>query len=255
MNSLNDFEILPQPDETTCGPTCLQAVYRYFGDDRSLNEVIAETPQLDDGGTLAVLLGCQALQRGYRVKIFTYNLRIFDPSWFSVPDPDAPPPTKPNDVPQEKVPNIDLVAKLEEQRQVKDGVKIQVACRAYARFIKLGGQIRMHDLNKPLIRYYLNQSIPILTGLSSTYLYQCPRERQRDMRPDDIRGTPTGHFVVLCGENRQLKQARVADPFVPNPFTTHHYYDVNFDRLICAILLGVLTYDANLLIIQPPLKN
>ena len=25
-------EILPQPDETTCGPTCLHAVFRYFGE-------------------------------------------------------------------------------------------------------------------------------------------------------------------------------------------------------------------------------
>src|SRR5437762_675447 len=25
-------ETLPQPDETTCGPTCLHAVYRYWGD-------------------------------------------------------------------------------------------------------------------------------------------------------------------------------------------------------------------------------
>ena len=23
---------LPQPDETTCGPTCLHAVYRYWGE-------------------------------------------------------------------------------------------------------------------------------------------------------------------------------------------------------------------------------
>jgi hypothetical protein len=26
----------------------------------------------------------------------------------------------------------------------------------------------------------------------------------------------------------------------------------NLDRLICAILIGVLTYDANLLILEPP---
>ncbi len=23
--------MLPQPDETTCGPTCLHAIYRYWG--------------------------------------------------------------------------------------------------------------------------------------------------------------------------------------------------------------------------------
>jgi hypothetical protein len=252
MKPLSEFEILPQPNETTCGPTCLHAVYRFFGDERPLEEVIAETPELDDGGgTLAVLLGSQALARGYRVKIYTYNLRIFDPSWFHprsqagiAPEPDW---QGPND----RVPCVDLIAKLHEQIQSKDGIKLQLACRAYAHFIEQGGEVLMHDLNKPMIRDFLERSLPILTGLSATYLYMSPRERQRDMKPDDIRGTPTGHFVVLCGETRQQKLVRVADPYVPNPFAKDRYYEVNFDRVIGAILLGVLTYDANLLIIKP----
>ena len=27
-----DLDILAQPDDETCGPTCLHAVYRYFGE-------------------------------------------------------------------------------------------------------------------------------------------------------------------------------------------------------------------------------
>jgi len=34
-------ETLPQPDETTCGPTCLHAVYRYWGDQEPLETIIA----------------------------------------------------------------------------------------------------------------------------------------------------------------------------------------------------------------------
>jgi hypothetical protein len=34
-------QTLPQPDETTCGPTCLHAVYRYWGDTESLDTIIA----------------------------------------------------------------------------------------------------------------------------------------------------------------------------------------------------------------------
>jgi hypothetical protein len=154
--------------------------------------------------------------------------------------------------PQERFPQVDLVDKLKRQIQVKEGRKLQLACRAYAKFISAGGEIRMHDLNKALLRHFLAQELPILTGLSSTYLYLAARERQRDMKPDDLRGTPTGHFVVLCGEKPPPKKlVRVADPYLPNPFAKDHYYDVSFDRLICAILLGVLTYDANLLIIYP----
>ncbi len=253
MKTLADLVILPQPDETTCGPTCLQAVFRYYGESLALDQVIRDTPSLENGGTLAVLLGTLALERGYRVKIYTYNLRVFDPSWFTADRRKSERATgHDSPAPLERYPQVDLVDKLEQQIRVKEGQKLQMACRAYANFIAAGGEIRMHDLNKALLRHFLTRNIPILTGLSSTYLYQSPRERQRDMKPDDLRGTPTGHFVVLCGEQPQPKKlVRVADPYLPNPFTHDHYYDVSFDRLICAILLGVLTYDANLLIIQP----
>lgn len=251
MKPLSEFQILPQPNETTCGPTCLHAVLRYFGEDTELAEVIAETPELEDGGTLAVLLGTQAIRRGYRAKIFTYNLRVFDPSWFGLSQTTEANPARATDCPGEKSPTVDLVKKLADQIRHKEGIKLRMACQAYSNFIEIGGEIRMHDLNSHLLRHYFSLSIPILTGLSATYLYQSARERQRDMKPDDVRGTPTGHFVVLCGEIPSRKLIRVADPYVPNPLTKHHHYVVARDRLICAILLGVLTYDANLLIIQP----
>ena len=37
-----ELTILPQPDQFTCGPTCLQAVYRYFGDSAPLPTIINE---------------------------------------------------------------------------------------------------------------------------------------------------------------------------------------------------------------------
>ena len=35
--------------------------------------------------TLAVLLGCHALRRGYEATIYTFNLQVFDPTWFEEP--------------------------------------------------------------------------------------------------------------------------------------------------------------------------
>ena len=79
------FDILAQPDEVTCGPTSLQALYRYYKDDVPLKSVIKEVKHLKNGGTLAVMLGNHALKRGYKAQIYTYNLNIFDPSWFKHP--------------------------------------------------------------------------------------------------------------------------------------------------------------------------
>lgn len=226
------FDILPQPDEITCGPTCLHALYRYFGDDLPLERVVAEVPMLEGGGTLAVLLACHALRRGYRALIYTYKLQLFDPTWLGPG-------------------GSDLQEKLRRQMEFKNDPKLQAASRAYLEFLELGGELRFEDLTTALIRKYLNRSVPIVTGLSATYLYRSPREFGPKADYDDIRGEPSGHFVVLFGYDREARTVLVADPLLPNPVAPAQIYEISIDRVLCAILLGVLTYDANLLIIQP----
>src|SRR5690606_10722822 len=76
-----EFDIEAQPDDVTCGPTCLQALYSYYKDEIPLKQLVREVKQLRNGGTLAVMLGNNALKRGYRATIYTYNLNVFDPSW------------------------------------------------------------------------------------------------------------------------------------------------------------------------------
>jgi len=229
--------IKSQPDDTTCGPTCLHAVYAYFGDKISLDKVIGQVKQLKGGGTLAVLLGCHALRRGYRAKLYTFNLQVFDPTWFA---PGAP----------------TIEERLTAQMEGKRNPKVRTASKAYLDFLRLGGRICFEDLTSSLIRGLLKRSIPILTGLSATFLYRTARETAlgKKLVYDDIRGEPTGHFVVLCGYNMQDRTALVADPLLPNPISNSPIYTVRLNRLICAIMLGILTYDANLLIITPPKK-
>ena len=67
--------ILSQPTESTCGPTCLHAVYKFYQDFITLEEVISGVETLEDGGTLAVFLGSHALQ-GIRATIISYDLHF-----------------------------------------------------------------------------------------------------------------------------------------------------------------------------------
>jgi hypothetical protein len=108
-------------------------------------------------------------------------------------------------------------------------------------------------LTAGLLRKFLKRSLPVLTGLSATYLYNCAREYAvgKSLVYDDIRGESTGHFVVLAGYDRKKRTVLVADPLKPNPVAESQDYEVSIDRLICAIMLGVLTYDGDLLIIEP----
>lgn len=228
------LEILPQPDDFTCGPTCLHSVYRYYGDQIPLADVIANVPKTASGGTVAVLLANHALRRGYRATLYTYNLRIFDPTWFTVK-------------------GVDLADRLRQQRAFKAKTRPVIAqlTDAFLEFLDLGGEMRFVDPSGELLRRYLRRGVPILTGLSSTFLYRHPREYGDDDHDDDIRGEPQGHFVVLCGYRPRKRSVLVADPFEENPLSPDQHYEVRLERVLCAIMLGVLTHDANLLMIEP----
>ena len=226
------LRMLPQPDETTCGPTCLQAVYHYWGGDVPLAEVIERTHKLEHGGTFAIFLACDALRQGYQATLYTYNLTVFDPTWF--------------------VPGVDIAERLQRQREEKKhDARLQRVTAGYLEFRRLGGRLRLTDLSRPLIRGLLRRNLPIITGLSSTYLYRAAREYGPDDTPDDIRGLPAGHFVVLAGYDREKQRVLVADPYWRHPYSPSHEYWVSIDRLIGAVLLGIVTHDANLLVVYP----
>ena len=227
------LRMLPQPDDTTCGPTCLQAVYNFYNDAMELDEVLEQIPRLPTGGTLTSILARHALRRGYQATIHTYNLQVFDPTWFELPP-------------------AELARKLRTRSRYKRATKQRIATKHYLKFLEEGGQFKFEDLTTGLIRHYVeDRCIPILTGLSATYLYRTPREYGAASDFDDLRGDPAGHFVVLYGYNQATREVLVADPLYPNPFAKTHHYLVNIDRVLCSILLGILTYDANLLIIEP----
>jgi hypothetical protein len=225
------LDISVQPDDTTCGPACLHSVYEYYGDSISLQQVVTEVKSLKGGGTLAVLLANHALGRGYRTTIYTYNLHVFDPTWFTAKE--------------------DLAEKLKAQATVRNDEKLSFATQGYLEFLARGGELLFEDLTIGLIRHFLKKSVPILTGLSSTYLYRSVRENPDNDLDDNIAGFPTGHFVVLCGYDREKREVLVADPYKMNPVSNDHYYMVSIARLLGAVLLGILTHDANLLIIEP----
>lgn len=227
------LEMHPQPDETTCGPTCLHAIYNYWGADVPLQEVIDRTHKLEHGGTFAIFLACDALRQGYQATIYTYNLTVFDPTWF--------------------VPGVDIAERLQRQREVKkNDARLQHVTEGYLEFLRLGGRLRLTDLSRPLIRGLLRRSLPILTGLNSTYLYRAVREYGPNDEPDDIRGLPSGHFVVIAGYDRKKRNVLVVDPYGLHPYGPTHEYWINIDRVLGAILLGIVTHDANLLLVYPP---
>ena len=60
--------------------------------------------------------------------------------------------------------------------------------------------------------------------------------------------------MVLCGWDAEERKVCVADPLEDTPRIQDHIYWLPVERVITAILLGVLTYDGNLLVLEPPAK-
>jgi hypothetical protein len=197
-----------------------------------LARVVADIRTLDAGGTLDVFLANHALRRGYDVTIYTYNVDLFDPTWFALS-------------------NEEIRARLAAQAKVKPWARLQAATPGYDEFLRLGGKLKLRDLEPSLLRKFLKRGTPLITGLSATYLYRAVRDIPETNADDDVRGEPVGHFVVLTGYRRDTREILIADPQRVNPLVGSRYYAVRVQRLIGAIMLGIMTYDANLLVIEP----
>lgn len=232
MSNAISISMLPQPNDTTCGPTCLHTIYNFYGDSIDLEELIVDIDQLEGGGTLGAILASHALKVGYSATIYTYNLVVFDPTWFEHE-------------------SFYIKNKLQKQADLKRNLKLQTASNAYAEFLDLGGELKYQTLNTALIQKYLRKGMPLLVGLSATYLYDSPREFGPKDEYDDIRGNPSGHFVVIYGYNEAEETVYIADPLKENPLGKGQNYEIGIDKVINAILLGVLTYDANVIVITP----
>lgn len=224
-----------QPDDVTCGPTCLRKVYDFYGLRLDDGEVLGEIDRDEDGGTLAVFLGIAGLSRGFRARIYSYDLRIFDPTWFGL--------------------GRDALAEKVHARfpHLKDGKRLRAA-RAYLDFLERGGEIRFDELTPALLKRIIDREHPVLAGLSATYLYRFPRERQLDadrLVADDVSGEPTGHFVVIVGYEQWGRRFSLRDPSEHVPVAADGRQVVDAQRLINSILLGDVTYDAVLLELWP----
>jgi hypothetical protein len=221
-----------QPDYTTCGPTSLHAVYSYFGDTISLEDVIAETHKHATGGTLSVHLAIHALRRGYEADLWVSNVKYWDPTWFAQP--------------------TDLLAKLRARAAAKglaESDRHRLALAAAEEFLERGGRVHWGDLSPARIVGVLERGLPILTGANGTYLYQCSRETAAG--PDDVAGDPFGHFLVVRGYRESDETVSIADPLLDNPLYGTKYYRASVYRLIGAIFLGASTDDANCLVLRP----
>lgn len=223
---------LRQPDDVSCGPTCLHQVYLYYGLASSLDDLLGRVRRNPDGGTLAVYLGLDALSQGLRARLYPLGVRVMDPTW-------------------RELGRAELRDRLARRAAAVRTAALREEHLALVEFLDRGGQIQHEELSPGLLVRILNKDRPIVCGLSATYLYRKMRERPSDLEDDDIYGESVGHFVVVCGYTGNGIHFHVRDPSLDVPFSLSGRYVVGGQRLMNAILLGESTRDAVLLEIYP----
>jgi hypothetical protein len=172
--------------------------------------------------------GRVAIEQGLEVIVYTRSAGIFDPTWFNFS-------------------SECLLSKLKEEHAYFEKEEyvglpsFKEDIDAAIRFLEAGGIIDFTPISKRLIRDLLREKKPLIAGVSYTLLVNAPRERyfpeESCWKPDDIKGHPYGHVVVISGYRRDSFQ--IIDPW---PQAKEEYY-VKGDVLIDAILRN----DSNLL--------
>jgi Peptidase C39 family len=221
-----------QPDDDSCGITCLQAIYRYNDLNLGLDQLRSEVDHWQTGGTVSVNLARHALDRGFAATLYSYNVQIFDPTW--------------RDLPSEAI-----AKKLKARHRRIRSKKQKKVIAFYLDFLRKGGILKFDDLDEDLFDRLFAARTPVLVGLSATYLYQAKRERPDCVEDDEI-GNPVGHFVIVAGWDRSSRTVLVHDPLRRNPISDSGTYTLPFTKFSNAVMLGILTYDENLLVVSRP---
>ncbi|MGE3634568.1 MAG: C39 family peptidase, partial [Sandaracinaceae bacterium] len=191
---LLDVPVLAQPDDVTCGPTCLTKVLGHHGDLRDFVEISRHVQRNPDGGTLGVYLGRAALALGYDATIYSYNLRVFDPTWRDLD-------------------SAGMRAKLAARAALKRDPRLLGVIEAYRSFLDEGGVVRLDDLDADLLKTWIARGRPIISGLSATYLYGIARDDPDTNVADDVGDEPANHFVVIAGYREGGRRFVVNDPY------------------------------------------
>lgn len=204
----------------TCGPSALQQILAYYGVKKSLNEILKNF-KMYEYGTWDFDLLSYVLRLGFKAEITTYNLDIFDPTWF-------------------KLSRKKLIKKLKSRLKYAKPFHKQ-GIRSCIRFLELGGRIRFKIITEKIIKDYLRKKIPVIACFCFTALWKCKRAYSKKTKKgyksisNDIRGVPEGHFIVISGYAKD--KFFVTDPSYNIPVSKTGKYSVPIKDLIAYILM------------------
>ncbi len=172
-----------------CGATALAEVMEYFDKKRyNIREIAKETEKTYKNIDWLFAAGISAIKRGFKSKITTVSIEIFDPSWATLN-------------------KNKLIRKMEKRLEylmslnTKDSyiVEWNISPLKWAiEYLRKGGELFYHPITTKLIKNFLNKKIPLITPMNENLFYGIKRTTEND-EYDDIKGMGTGHIIVISG--------------------------------------------------------
>lgn len=225
---------VPRFEQTwkSCGPSSLRHVLAYYGNDVDIN-ILTKKIKVYDFGTTFPQLAVYALKNDYKVRLYTYDYRIFPPNWFNL--------QKKNLIKKLKL-RLKFVKK-NKRSDIRKGYIMPWHRTWYEYFIKmfnLGGKIIFKPITKDLIIRELKNKKPVIVCLNSTGHFNVKMRYNKTF--DNVKGKCWGHFIVIAGY--KPGKFYVINPNTKGKRKGKYYYDE--DKLMNQII----SWSPNMLVIE-----
>jgi len=176
-------------EKNMCGPSSLQQVLEYYGRKISLKDILANV-KMFPFGTPPPYLAIGAKKLGYKVRLISFDVNYVDPSW-------------------KNSPKNEIIEKLKKRLPTIKNRIINRRTKGLIMALESGVELDIKIPSEKILIKYMKRGIPPIITLSYNVLHDYKRKLNDKL--DDVKGLPTGHYVVVSGydDNNFI----VTDPF------------------------------------------
>ncbi len=208
MSQLN-VPYFKQENSLSCGIACLRVIFGYFGDNVTEKE-LSKGVKIHSFGTYTTDLGAIALKRGYKVKIYTFHLRLLSPL------------------------KISFGTKITER--ILDSLKVSLGDKqnmeSWKHYLKLGGELIWDTPKIRQVRDILGDKIPCLVNVNTSALNKF------------WKNWDNGHYLTVIGTKDNSIVVSDPDPWDQN------IYEINDEIFLPSWSINAKLSTGHLMVIK-----
>lgn len=208
--------VFQQPDDSNCGPSTLEMVYRFKGIDRDVPQILKDFHFGPKGELTYPPQLARDLQRnGVKTNLLISSPSVVSPAW-------------------SEWNNDQLIDALKDWVTLNPEHEKHVLGLHTLFYLQEGGSIDIHSYAADDWKQMLDRKSLLIVGVDEVWLWG-HRFKEFESEIDDMKGKSDGHFVLVTGytDNR----FSVLDPYPTGLKNRNGQYEVEQSQLINASLL------------------